>query len=151
MSTPLYDGLLSEVLAGAHVHRDRLATARAGIDRLHGPDAQDLCSTCRAPWPCATRRLVDGLARGDLDATAAGALVQAELEPSAADTAGEGVAESDPVAVPVDPVDAAGPVDPVDAAGPVEAADATGPAEPVAAAFPGRPDSPAAEPASGVA
>lgn len=86
MSTPLYDGLLSEVLAGAHVHRDRLATARAGIDRLHGPDHDDLCSTCRAPWPCATRRLIDGLARGDLDPSGAGALVDAELgaEPAAA-------------------------------------------------------------------
>ena len=82
MSTPLYDGLLSEVLAAAHVHRDRLATVRAGVDRLHGTDPDERCVLCGTPWPCATRQLVDGLARGELDAEQASLLVERALTPA---------------------------------------------------------------------
>lgn len=79
VTTPVFDSVLGEVLQGAHVARDRLATARAGIDRLHGPDAHEQCPLCREPWPCATRRLVDGLSRGDLDPATAEGLVDDAL------------------------------------------------------------------------
>ena len=84
MTTPLFDSVLGEVLQGAHVARDRLATARAGIDRLHGPDAHERCPLCREAWPCATRRLIDGLSRGDLDAGSADGLVDDALRREAA-------------------------------------------------------------------
>ncbi len=79
MSTPVFDGLVGEVLRSVHVARERLATTRTGVDRLHAPDATDRCPTCREAWPCATRRLVDGTARGELDPAAAQALVDAAL------------------------------------------------------------------------
>ncbi len=80
MSTPVFDALLSEVLQRVHVARGRLATVRTGIDRLHGPDRYEQCPLCQEAWPCATRRLVDGTARGDLDAEAARLLVDEAIE-----------------------------------------------------------------------
>ena len=77
--TPLYDDLLGEVLQDARVARDRLAAARTGLDRLHVPDADAQCGVCREAWPCATRQLVDGLARGELDDVRAAALVDAAV------------------------------------------------------------------------
>jgi hypothetical protein len=88
MSTPVFDSVLSQVLGGAQVARDRLANARAGIDRLHGPDAHERCPTCREAWPCATRRLVDGLSRGDLDRESSQELVDEALRKELVD-AGE--------------------------------------------------------------
>ncbi len=79
MSTPVFDNLLSEVLQSVHVARERLATVRTGVDRLHGPDPYEQCPLCREAWPCATRRLVDGTARGELDAQASRALVDAAV------------------------------------------------------------------------
>lgn len=79
MRTPLYDDLLGEVLRDARATRERLAAARTGLDRLHRADADERCPVCREPWPCATRRLVDGLARGELDARSAAALVDAAV------------------------------------------------------------------------
>ncbi len=79
MRTPLYDGLLGEVLQDARVARDRLAAARTGLDRLHVADAERQCAVCRESWPCATRQLIDGLARGELDGARAAALVDAAV------------------------------------------------------------------------
>lgn len=79
MSTPVFDNLLSEVLKSVHVARERLAIVRTGVDRLHSPDERERCPLCREAWPCATRRLVDGTARGDLEAEAARDLVDVAL------------------------------------------------------------------------
>ena len=79
MRTPLYDDLLGEVLQDARTACDRLAAARTGLDRLHVPDAAQQCTVCREAWPCATRRLINGLARGELDDARAAALVDAAL------------------------------------------------------------------------
>ena len=83
MRTPLFDDLLGEVLQDARTARDRLAAARTGLDRLHAADAGQQCTVCREAWPCATRRLVDGLARGELDDARAAALVDAAVVASA--------------------------------------------------------------------
>lgn len=94
MSTPVFDTLLSEVLKSVHVARERLAIVRTGVDRLHAPDDHERCPLCRQAWPCATRRLVDGIARGDLDAEAAQRVVDralaAEQEPEDDDRLADG-------------------------------------------------------------
>ena len=84
MRTPLYDDLLREVLQDARVARDRLAAARTGLDRLHVPDTAEQCAVCREAWPCATRQLIDGLARGELDDARAAALVDTAVAASLA-------------------------------------------------------------------
>lgn len=79
MSSPVFDSVLSQVIGGAQVARERLADARAGIDRLHGADAHERCPTCRAPWPCPTVQLVDGISRGDLSSSGSQELVDEAL------------------------------------------------------------------------
>jgi hypothetical protein len=78
--TPIFTSLVSEVLTGASVARDRLSTVRTGIDRLHAPDQFERCPVCREDWPCTTRRLVDGLSRGELEPSAGLDLVDEALE-----------------------------------------------------------------------
>lgn len=89
----MYDDLLGEALRERRAAHERLAAVRAGVERLHGEDADARCGLCAEPWPCATRQLVDGLGGGELDDRGAAGLVAAAAAEAApnAGAVGDGV------------------------------------------------------------